>query len=332
MSRRPSPDSHLPVAREIRSIFTANKGTSPVVDAIAVRSQTRGSLARDFIELTKPEITFLVALSSLGGFVLAPIEHFDAVALVSLLVGVCLTSAGASTLNHWLERDKDALMRRTMNRPLPTGRISPNTARNFGFFLIAAGVGLLCPLTNPLTGSIALATALIYLFVYTPLKQRSTWNTLVGTLPGALPALGGWTAATGSIGWGGAAMFGILAAWQMPHFLSLAWMYRKDYERAGYVMLPVAQPDGASTVRQTLLYTILLVVLSFAPIMLGLSGWLYFIGAAALGIWFLHAATAFYRSYSMQDARRVLRVSIGYIPVLVLVLLLDRVVFGGLLF
>lgn len=318
--------------RETRSFFRTTEGSSPLAEVIAVPSSKRDSLVRDFIELTKPEITFLVALSSVGGFILAPIEHFDAVAFVSLLIGVCLTSAGASTLNHWLERDKDALMRRTMSRPLPAGRISPNTARNFGCLLIAAGVGLLCPLTNPLTGAIALATALIYLFVYTPLKQRSTWNTLVGTLPGALPALGGWTAATGSVGWGGAAVFGILAAWQMPHFLSLAWMYRKDYQRAGYVMLPVAEPDGASTVRQTLLYTILLVAVSFTPVMLGLSGWLYFVGAAVLGLWFLHAAAAFYRSYSMQDARRVLRVSIGYIPVLVVVMLLDRIVFGGLFF
>jgi len=317
------------VPKKTRSTHSAVEGRSPVADAISLDSTESGSLVRDFIELTKPEITFLVTLSSIGGFALAPDEHFDVVAFAALLIGVCLTSAGASTLNHWLERDNDALMRRTMNRPLPAGRISSNAARNFGCILISAGVGLLCPLTNPLTGAIALATALMYLFVYTPLKRHSTWNTLVGTFPGALPALGGWTAATGSVGWGGAAVFGILAAWQMPHFLALAWMYRKDYERGGYVMLPVTEPDGRSTVRQTLFFTFVLVTLSFTPVMLGLIGWLYGAGAGVLGIWFLFAAAAFYRSYSMQDARRVLRVSIAYIPALVLIMLIDRIVIGG---
>ncbi len=299
-------------------------------DALTAGSASTSRLVRDFFELTKPEITFLVALSSVAGFVLAPTDLFDARAFLFLVIGVCLTSGGASTLNHWLERENDARMRRTMRRPLPAGRVSPNAARNFGCVLVAAGVGILCPLTNPLTGVIAVATALIYLLVYTPLKQHSTWNTLIGTIPGALPALGGWTAATGSIGWGGAAVFGILAAWQMPHFLSLAWMYRKDYERAGYVMLPVAEPDGGSTVRQTLFYTIALVLVSLAPLVLGLSEWLYGIGAAGLGIWFLAASVAFYRSRSVQDARRVLRVSIAYVPALVFVMLLDRVTLGGL--
>ena len=287
-------------------------------------------MLRDYLELTKPEITLLVALSAVAGFILAPNAAFDIVRFVVLIVGVCLTSAGASVLNHWLERDMDGRMKRTMSRPLPAGRISPDAARNFGAVLIAAGVGLLCPLTNPLTGVLALAAALLYIFVYTPLKRVTAWNTLIGTLPGALPALGGWTAATGSIGWGGLAMFGILAAWQMPHFLSLAWMYRKDYERGGYVMLPVRDPDGRSTVRQTLGYTALLVALSVAPNVLGLTGWLYAVGAAGLGGWSLHAAVAFYRTYAVQDARRVLRISIVYIPALVLALLLDRIFVGGL--
>ncbi len=297
---------------------------------ISVPAASRSDVLRDYFELTKPEITFLVALSSVAGYVLAPVPSFELFSFVFLIVGVCLTSAGASVLNHWLERDEDALMRRTKDRPLPAGRIAPEAARNFGAVLVAIGVALLCPLTNPLTGVLALSTALLYLFVYTPLKRRTTWNTLIGTLPGALPALGGWTAATGSVGWGGIAMFGVLAAWQMPHFLSLAWMYRKDYERAGYVMLPVANPDGRSTVRQTLAYTALLAVVSFIPNVLGLSGWLYALGAFLLGGWFLHAALEFYRSYSVQDARMVLRVSIVYIPVLVLMLLLDRILLGGL--
>ena len=221
-------------------------------------------------------------------------------------------------------------MRRTMHRPLPSGRISSSAALTFGTILAATGIGLLCPLVNPLTGVLALATVLLYLFAYTPLKRRSQWNTLVGTLPGALPALGGWTAATGSISWGGIAAFSILAAWQMPHFLALAWMYRKDYERGGYAMLPVADPSGRSTTRQTLLFTILLFVLSLWPVALSLAGWGYALGAVALGAWFLHAALAFYRSSEIQDARRVLNISIRYIPALITVLLIDRIVLGNL--
>ena len=264
------------------------------------------------------------------GFFLAPAEFIDFGRLALLLIGVTLTSAGAGALNHWIERDYDGAMRRTMNRPLPSGRISPSAALYFGAILGAAGIGLLCPLVNPLTGVLALATVLLYLFAYTPLKRRSQWNTLVGTLPGALPALGGWTAATGAIGWGGIAAFSILAAWQMPHFLALAWMYRKDYERGGYAMLPVADPSGRSTTRQTLFFTILLLVLSLWPVALSLAGWGYAIGAVALGAWFLHAALAFHRSSEIQDAKRVLNISIRYIPALILVLLIDRILFGNL--
>lgn len=286
---------------------------------------------RDYLELTKPEITLLVVLSSLGGFFMAPSAFFDAAHLTFLLIGVTLTSAGASALNHWAERHIDGAMRRTMSRPLPSGRLSGNAARNFGTVLLAAGVGLLCPLTNPLTGVLALVAALLYLFVYTPLKRRSKWNTLVGTLPGALPALGGWTAATGSIGWGGVAAFSILAAWQMPHFLSLAWMYRKDYARGGHVMLPVTDPSGRSTVSQTLFFTGLLAALSLWPVALSLAGPVYAAAAAGLGAWFLHAAFAFYRTLDVQDARRVLKVSIYYIPALVFFLLVDRILLGGLI-
>lgn len=306
--------------------------TKPSIHSVRsapVSAAARLDVLRDYVELTKPEITLLVALSSVGGFILAPVYPFDVSAFVFLLVGVTLTSAGASALNHWMERDFDGSMRRTMNRPLPGGRISADAARNFGALLLAAGVAVLCPLTNPLTGVLALVSALLYLFLYTPLKRHSKWNTLVGTLPGALPALGGWTAATGSVGWGGIAAFSILTVWQMPHFLSLAWMYRKDYERGGHVMLPVADPSGRSTVNQTLFFTLALAIVSLWPTALGLTGWIYTTAAVGLAIWFVHAALVFYRSYHVQDARRVLKVSIYYIPLLVLALLIDRLVGGG---
>ncbi len=307
------------------------KLTSSALRSAVDSAGLRPGVVRDFVELTKPEITLLVVLSSVGGFLLAPAEFFDTARFVFLLIGVTLTSAGASALNHWIERDLDGAMRRTMNRPLPAGRLSSDAARNFGCILLAAGVGLLCPLTNPLTGVLALATALLYLFVYTPLKRRSKWNTLVGTLPGALPALGGWTAATGSVGWGGVAAFSILAAWQMPHFLALAWMYRKDYERGGHVMLPIADPSGRSTVNQTFFFTLLLAALSLWPAALALTGWIYAPAAAALGAWFIRTSYVFYRSCHVQDARRVLKVSIYYVPALVLALLVDRIILGGLI-
>ena len=282
-----------------------------------------------YLELTKPEIALVVALSSAGGFVLAPGESFAWSRLVLLLLGVTLASGGAGALNHWIEREDDAGMRRTRGRPLPSGRLSPAAALASGIGLAAVGAGLLGAFVNLLTGGLTLATVLLYLFVYTPLKRRTHWNTLVGTVPGALPALCGWTAATGSVGWGGIAMFSILVAWQMAHFLPLAWMYRDDYGKGGFVMLPAVDPSGRSTVRQTLFFSVLLAALSLWPAALSLTGSLYFVGAAGLAIWFMTAAAEFAWSRGVPDARRVLRASIAYVPALILVLVVDRVVLGG---
>ena len=283
-------------------------------------------LWRDYLELTKPEISFLVAISALAGFLLGSPVTVDWVSLVALLVGVTLTAAGSGALNHYYERELDRKMKRTAQRPLPSGRLAPAHARAFGVGLVMAGVGLLCPLTNGLTGVLASLTVVLYLFVYTPLKRRTKWNTLIGTVPGALPALGGFTAATGTFGAGGWIMFGVLAAWQMPHFFALAWMYRKDYDRAAHLMLPVVEPDGTSTVQQTVGFTVLLVVLSVLPTVLGLTSWLYLAGALGLGLMFLIPTVAFARSRSNADAKRVLMASIRYIPLLVLLLALDRLV------
>lgn len=278
---------------------------------------------RDYLELTKPEISFLVAISALAGYLLgAPV--IQGVELVALLVGVTLSAAGSGALNHVIERDLDARMKRTAGRPLPAGRVRTRSAVAFGALLVMAGVGLLCPLTNPLTGMLSALTVALYLFVYTPLKRRTKYNTIIGTVPGALPALGGWTAATGTAGAGGWALFLILALWQMPHFLALAWMYRKDYARGGYAMLTVVEPDGGSTVRQTLGFTVALLAASLLPAFLGVAGLVYAAGAALLGLWFLVPAWAFYRSRSVQDARRVLMASIRYVPLLVVFIALDR--------
>ena len=194
----------------------------------------------------------------------------------------------------------------------------------FGTVLTLSGVATIFFLVNLTTALLAALTVVLYLFVYTPLKRRTKYNTLIGTIPGALPALGGFTAATGTLSLGGWALFAILALWQMPHFLSLAWMYRKDYARAGYAMLPVLEPDGNSTAQQTLLFTGLLAVVSVLPTFIGATGWVYLAGALVLSLWFLVPAYAFYRSRTIRDARRVLMGSILYIPLLVVLIFVDR--------
>jgi len=287
-------------------------------------SDASPSLLHDYWALTKPEISFLVAISALAGFLLGSPASIDVFTLFVTLIGIVLTSGGSGVLNHYLERTLDGEMRRTALRPLPAGRISPVAALRFGSFLVAAGLALLCPLTNPLTGVLAAVTVVLYLFVYTPLKRITRYNTLVGTIPGALPALGGWTAATGTLEPGGWAVFAVLACWQMPHFFALAWMYRKDYSRAGYAMLPVVAPEGRSTAFQILFFTLLLLLSSLVPFALGLAGWLYLACVIPLGLWFLRPVTRFFRTHTVQDARRVLMGSILYIPLWVAAILLDR--------
>jgi len=281
---------------------------------------------RDWFSLTKPEITFLVVISALAGFVLASENGIDGWLLVWTLTGIGLSSAGGCALNHYLERELDATMKRTAYRPIPSGRISPEAAKWYGFALVAAGVGLLCPLTNPLTGVMAAATVALYLFVYTPMKRTSTWNTLVGTLPGALPVLGGWTAVTGTVGAGGWALFGVLLCWQMPHFFALAWMYRKDYEKGGFAMLTVFDTTGKATAHQMVFFSVAMIGFSVVPVYLGLSSWIYLAGALGLGLWFMLPVSRFYLTRSVFHARQVLKASVLYIPLLLAAIVLDRLI------
>ena len=304
------------------SNLTPDTALAPDIARAASVAETP-PLWRDYLELTKPEISFLVVISALAGFLLGSPDVLDGWQLFFTLVGVALTAGGACVLNHYFEREIDGAMKRTAGRPLPTGRIPARHAFYFGIGLISAGVAIVCPLVNPLTALLAILTAVLYLVVYTPLKRKTKYNTMVGTIPGALPALGGWTAATGSLGWGGVAIFAILALWQMPHFLSLAWMYRKDYGRADYAMLPVVEPDGRSTAQQTLFCTAALLAASLLPTALGLAGLVYLLSAIALGAWFLVPAWRFYRARTNANARRVLKASIYYVPLLVLAIFVD---------
>ena len=305
----------------------SNFSTSDTAHAVAVSApvaeRSVADVLADYWELSKPEISFLVVVSALAGYLLGASGGIDGWTLLFTLVGVGLCAGGVGMLNHLIEYPIDAQMKRTMHRPLPAGRVSPIAVRNVGTVMICAGVGLICPLVNPLTAILAALTALLYLFVYTPLKRSTKWNTLIGTVPGALPALGGYTAATGELGAAGWAAFAILACWQMPHFLSLAWMYRKDYARGGYAMLPVVEPDGDSTAHQTIFFTALLLVASLWPVWLGATGWIYALGVIPLGLWFLWTAIAFHRKRTGQRARRVLKASIVYIPVLVALIVAD---------
>ncbi|MEL6702908.1 MAG: heme o synthase [Bacteroidota bacterium] len=270
----------------------------------------------DLKELLKPGISLFVvvvaAASYLVGLGATPI---DMSTLVALLVGVFLTAGGSGALNHLIERKHDAQMRRTRDRPLPGERLGLGFVAAYGTALDLVGLSILCIWVNHLTAGLALMTSLGYLFVYTPLKRRSAWNTIVGAVPGALPALGGYAAATNGMGAGGWALFSVIFLWQLPHFYALAWMYREDYERGGFRMLPGLDPTGTTTATAALGATLLLLVAGVVPTALGLTGWVYFFGMLALGVWFTIPAFAFFREPSNRSAKHLLLASILYVPV-----------------
>jgi protoheme IX farnesyltransferase len=282
------------------------------------------SLAADLWTLAKPEISFLVTLSAAAGFLLGTrgaLAVFDGAVT---LAGVFLCAGGAGALNHYLERDFDAQMKRTAGRALPAGRVSPRLVLGYGVALVTAGAGLICPLVSPLVAALALLTVALYLFVYTPLKRKTTLNTLVGTVPGALPALGGWVAAGGALtAAGGWAIFAVLACWQMPHFLALAWMYRKDYDRGGYAMVSKNDPTGRRTAGQAVVFCALLLGTSALPYATGDAGWVYLAGALPLGGWFFVESLRFWRERTGYRARALLKGSIYYVPLLLALIAAD---------
>lgn len=278
----------------------------------------------DWLVLTKARITALVLVTAATGYVLGTSGTIDVTGLLALLLGVGLASGGAAALNQVYEREADARMRRTRSRPVPSGRISPRTALVAGIGLSAAGVAWLALVLNPLTGFLGLLTVVLYIAVYTPLKPRTPLNTLIGAIPGAIPPVIGWTAVTGSVGLGGWALFSILFLWQLPHFLAIAWMFREDYARGGFPMLPVVDPGGASTGRQAALYNLALIPVSLSPTLLGLAGGVYFFGALLLGLLFLACGVAMAFDRGPRSARRLLLASVTYLPILLVLLVLDR--------
>jgi protoheme IX farnesyltransferase len=277
-----------------------------------------------YAELFKARLTFLVLLTTLVGFYLGSAGPVDYVLMVHTLLGTALVAGGASALNQWWERAYDAQMRRTQDRPLPSGRLQAPAVLMIGCSCAVIGLCYLALAVNGLTCLIGACSLLIYVFVYTPLKRITWLNTLVGAIPGGLPPLMGWTAARGQLTADGGALFAILAIWQLPHFMAIAWMYRDEYARAGFKMLPVLDPEGHRTASQALTHTLALVPVSLCPSLVRMTGPVYFIGALALGLVFVWSAIQFSRELTISRARQLFYVSIVYLPLLLGLMVLDK--------
>jgi protoheme IX farnesyltransferase len=283
------------------------------------------STVADYLELTKPRITFLVMLTALVGFVMGSQGHVSPAALAAAMLGTGLVAAGASALNMVLERHTDTLMWRTRNRPLPGGRLRPAEAATFGSLLTLTGLLELGWLSDPLAAGVAALTWVTYVFAYTPLKTRTSLSTIVGAFPGALPPVIGWAAARGSIDHGAFVLFAILFLWQIPHFLAIAWIYREDYARGGLPMLPVLDTEGRMTGRQAVANSLALLLVSLTPTAAGMTGRLYFGGALVLGLGFVGAALRAAVMRSMPAARALFLASLVYLTGICVLLVVDKV-------
>jgi heme o synthase len=281
---------------------------------------------KDYIALTKPRITWLILMSTGVGYFFGAqrVPGWHWLTLLHTIIGTGLIASGTAALNQWYEREADGKMRRTQARPLPSGRLGAGRALAFAIAISAAGFVELWFGANPLAAVLGLITLLTYLFVYTPLKQRSPHSTTVGSIPGAMPPLIGFAAASGTLTWDAWVLFAILLLWQFPHFYAIAWMYKDDYARAGIRMLPVVEPDGKSTARRILLYSVALIPISLMPKFLAMAGNVYLYGALALGLAFLYYGLRIRTDRTRQQARRVLLASVIYLPVLFSLMLIDR--------
>jgi len=289
------------------------------------RTSSPESLAADLLELAKPRITLLVTLTTAAGFaVAAPEIGFPWALFAHTVAGTALVAAGSAALNQHIERDLDARMRRTANRPLPAGRRAPRVALVWGLLLGGLGTAELALSVNLLTAALALGTLLSYVLVYTPLKVRTAFATIVGAVPGAVPPVLGWTGATGELGLGAWLLFALLFLWQLPHFLSIAWLYRDDYRREGMHLLTIDDPDSRRTARQTVVWSIALLPVSLMPAAVGLGSGVYLAGAALAGAFFLAAALGFARAPRVESARRLLLTSVFYLPAVLGLLVADR--------
>ena len=280
---------------------------------------------RDYAELTKPRITALVVLTTYVGFHLGAVAPFGAGYVTHLLLGAAFACGGSSALNQWWERDRDARMHRTAGRPLPAGRMSADHALAFGVGLTIAGLAELALFVNLMSALVTALTLVSYVFLYTPLKTRTWLCTTVGAVPGALPPVIGWAAARGSLDASAWSLFVIMFVWQLPHFYAIAWMYRDDYARGGYPMLPVLDPTGRTTTRHIVGWSLALVPASLFPTLLGVAGPWYAAGAVVLGFAFVALAAMLAAHCTLPHAKRVFLGSIIYLPVLFGLLVLDKI-------
>lgn len=304
--------------------LTAGPAT-PAAAVVALGLPAQKSWLAIYADLFKARLTSLVLLTTLVGFYLGSRGPVDFVLVCHTLLGTALLAGGAAALNELLERDYDARMRRTQDRPLPSGRLQPQTVLIVGSLAAVTGLSYLFLAVNVTTGLIGGLSLVCYLFVYTPLK-RVTWvNTLVGAVPGALPPLIGWTAARGSLSSEGLSLFAIQAFWQLPHFMAIAWIYRDEYARAGFKMLPVVDPQGRRTGFQALAHTVALLVASLLPFLLHFAGPVYLACALVLGLSFIWFAIQFRRELTIPRARQLFYLSLIYLPLLMTVMVLDKI-------
>jgi heme o synthase len=302
----------------------SHAAVAPAVSAPATDARAASRVA-DFISLTKPRLNLLVLITTLGGLYLAEPTGLPLSLVVQTLVATALVAGGAAALNQVWERDTDRLMRRTASRPLPSGRVSVAEGAAFGIVLSALGLLQLATQVNATAAVVAALTLVSYVLVYTPLKRRTSLATLIGAIPGALPPVIGWAAATNDVTLPAIVLFGIVFFWQMPHFLAIAWMYREDYTAAGIPLLPVVEPDGRRTGQQALVYAAALWPVSLLPMLVGLADLPYSIVATTLGFGLIGLSAVFARERSPVSARRLFLYSIVYLPLLWGALCLDRV-------
>lgn len=288
------------------------------------RLDAENSRLGDYWELTKPRLTFLVLVTTLVGFCMGSGSPINWWLFAHAMLGTALVAGGAAVLNQYLERDADARMKRTQDRPLPAGRLSPGDALVYGAGLSVAGLLYLVWRVNLLTSFLAAFTLSSYLFAYTPLKRRTPLCTLVGAVPGAIPPMMGWSAVNDSLATGAWILFAILFLWQMPHFYALAQVYREDYARGGFPMLSVVDPEGKRTSLEIIAYTLALVPVSLAPTFIGLTGSWYLVGAVLLGLGFVAFGLASARRRSIESSRRVFLASIFYLPFILILMVADK--------
>ena len=298
--------------------------TKVEISAISNRTDNRLSRVSDYFCLIKPEVTFLVLIATGLGCYMAARGALSLWTLFHAVLGTALVAGGTATLNHYIERDLDGRMRRTAQRPLPSGRLKPREVLNFGMALSVLGGAYLAVFLNLLTCVIGLVTLLSYLLIYTPLKRKTSWATFIGAFPGAAPVLMGWTAVRNSTGLEAWVLYGFLFAWQFPHFLAIAWIYKEDYARAGLLMLPQRDPEGNRAFLEVLATSLVLVPLSLTPTILGMTGSLYFAAALLLSLSLLFFALRASVLRSRLQARVLLHVTVIYLPLIYAMMVIDK--------